>query len=242
MKDKKHSAAAIIGLILFVTLALSILYSFVRFLMAPVALPPDTPFGKVKSDYLLMLLQCVLGLIVSLLPSLIARRWKILLPNFIYVLYFIFLYLAIYLGEVWDFYYLIPHWDTMLHAFSGAMLGALGFVLIDLLNRDQKVRVSLSPFFVALFAFCFALAMGAIWEIYEYSFDGALGLNMQKFRLADGTVLAGHNALRDTMKDIIIDALSAFGISVIGYIYAKRNAIIEAKNIRKITDSSQKKE
>ena len=126
--------------------------------------------------------------------------------------------------------------------FSGAMLGALGFVLIDLLNRDQKVRVSLSPFFVALFAFCFALAMGAIWEIYEYSFDGALGLNMQKFRLVDGTVLAGHKALRDTMKDIIIDALSAFGISVIGYIYAKRNAIIEAKNIRKITDSSQKKE
>ena len=132
-------------------------------------------------------------------------------------MYYIFLYCAIFLGEVLQFYYLIPHWDTILHFFSGAMLGALGFILVSWLNDSEKVRVSLTPAFVALFAFCFALSCGAIWEIYEYVFDGLLGLNMQKFTTAEGVTLIGHAALMDTMKDIIVDALSALIIALIGY-------------------------
>jgi len=81
----------------------------------------------------------------------------------------------------------------------------LGFVLIDILNSDQKVKVSLSPFFVSLFAFCFALAIGALWEVYEYSFDSILGLNMQKAYTQQGVPLVGTAVLWDAMKDIITD-------------------------------------
>ena len=63
--------------------------------------------------------------------------------------------------------------------------------------------------FVAMFSFCFAVSIGAVWEIYEFSFDGLLGLNMQKFLLADGTPLVGRAALTDTMKDIIVDTIGA---------------------------------
>ena len=100
---------------------------------------------------------------------------------------------------------------------SGAMLGALGFSLISILNNTKSINVQLSPFFVSLFAFCFSVAIGAIWEIYEYAVDSLLSLNMQKFRLADGTPLIGQNALADTMKDIIVDTISALVISVAGY-------------------------
>jgi len=134
-------------------------------------------------------------------------------------MYFIFLYCAIYLGEVRNFYYIIPYWDLILHAFSGAMLGALGFSLVSYFNDMEVLETHLSPFFVALFAFCFALASGAVWEIYEFLADSLLGTNMQKFILADGTVLAGHAALRDTMTDLIVDALSALTVTVIGYYY-----------------------
>ena len=116
------------------------------------------------------------------------------IPNYMYVLYFIFLYCAIYLGEVRNFYFVIPHWDTILHAFSGAMLGALGFSLVSILNGSKRLRLKLSPFFIALFAFCFALAAGSVWEIYEYTFDGLLTLNMQKYALEDGTLLVGRAA------------------------------------------------
>ena len=218
MKEQtKAKIPKILGWILFLSLLVSILFSLLRFLTAPES-HTGQPFGKVKSDYLLMLIQCLLGLLVMLLPSFLDRKWKIVVPDTICVLYYLFLYCAIFLGEVMMFYYLIPHWDTMLHAFSGAMLGALGFVLIDILNKDIRVKVNLSPFFLSLFAFCFALAAGAVWEIYEFGFDGLLHLNMQKFRDEAGVVMLGRAALEDTMKDLIIDALSALGISVLGYL------------------------
>ena len=69
---------------------------------------------------------------------------------------------------------------------------------------------------------CFALAAGAIWEIYEYTLDGLMGLNMQHYHLVDGTPLMGRAALYDTMKDLIVDALGALVVSVIGYIALKR--------------------
>lgn len=216
----------VFGVILLCSLVLSVGYALVRFLLAPAELPEGAPYEKLKSDYLLVLTQCLLGIVVMMLPSLLARRWKIVLPNVITVLYYVFLYCAIFLGEVFEFYYLVPHWDTVLHAFSGAMLGALGFVLVDFLNRDAGTKVSLSPFFVSLFAFSFALAVGALWEVYEFAFDALLGLNMQKHTLADGTVLAGVDAVRDTMKDLIIDALAALGVAAVGFL---QNAALRAR-------------
>ncbi len=214
---KKRKASEMIGSILFLSLVLSVIFSGVRLATAPVEVPEGLEHVKVKSDYLLMLLQCSLGLVVMMLPSLIERTWRLGITNAIYLLYYVFLYCAVFLGEVFEFYYLVPHWDTILHFFSGAMLGALGFILVDILNRNEKVRVSLSPLFVAVFAFCFALAAGAVWEIYEFTGDSLFGLNMQKCLTEHGQPLVGYEALRDTMKDIVVDAAAALGVSIIGY-------------------------
>lgn len=139
-----------------------------------------------------------------------------------YILYFLFLYCAIYLGEVRNFFYVVPHWDTWLHTFSGGMLGALGFIVVDRLNRLGRKWVQLSPGFVCLFALCFAVTIGVLWEIYEFTFDGLLGLNMQKFRLEDGTQLVGRAALQDTMKDLIVDVLGAAVVVGLGYLHSLR--------------------
>jgi len=226
--QKKEKIQKVSGVILFISLAASVLYSIVRICIAP-SVPVDGEIFRLKSDYVLMLVQCILGLIVMFLPTLISRKMKIVVPNTIVILYYVFLYCAIFLGEVRNFYYTVPHWDTMLHAFSGAMLGALGFVLVDILNRDTKIPMTLSPFFVSLFAFCFALAVGALWEIYEFSFDAVLGLNMQKHSTEAGVPLLGAEALGDTMKDIIIDALSALAVTAIGYFTAKGHIFMEKK-------------
>ena len=217
IRHQKYTSSEIGGRILFFTLILSAIYSLIRIAAPQPFASTGIEYAPDRSDYVLMFVQCLLGLVVLSLPSLVSRRWKFSIPNFIYIMYYIFLYCAIFLGEVLQFYYLIPHWDTILHFFSGAMLGALGFILVSWLNDSEKVRVSLTPAFVALFAFCFALSCGAIWEIYEYVFDGLLGLNMQKFTTAEGVTLIGHAALMDTMKDIIVDALSALIIALIGY-------------------------
>ncbi len=182
------------------------------------------------SDYVLMLLQCCLGLVVLFVPHRIEKRFSCTIPDYLTTLYYIFLYCAIYLGEVHSFYYLVPFWDSILHGFSAGMLGVFGFWLVELLNRNVKIKVHLSPLFVALFSFCFALSVGAVWEIYEFLGDHLLGLNMQKFRLENGEILLGHTALSDTMKDIIIDAIGALIIAVLGYFSSKHDDKKENKD------------
>ncbi len=176
---------------------------------------------KVKSDYVLMLIQCILGIIALFMPNLISKKKKIIIPNTMYIAYVIFLYAAIFLGEVRDFYYKISYWDTILHVFSGGAIASLGFSVVSLLNEQKKLHLNLSPFFVALFSFCFAVTIGVFWEIYEFTFDGLLGLNMQKFALENGVDLVGRKALLDTMEDLIVDSVGAFVISIIGYLSLK---------------------
>lgn len=203
-----------------------VLISFVVpivFLVFKIAQAPVVPDGttRAKSDYVLMLVQCALGLVAMLLPVLLAHRFEFRLPSTMYFMFVIFLYAAIFLGEVQSFYYTVPHWDTILHTFSGGMLGALGFSLVSWLNKDEHTTLRLSPLFVAIFAFCFAVALGTLWEIYEFTFDGILGLNMQKFKLENGTALVGRNALSDTMKDLCVDVLGALVVTILGFFSLK---------------------
>lgn len=211
-----------ISLLLLIILILSIIFIIIRFMQAPAEPSGTGQFTKVKSDYVLTLLQCSLGIVVMKIPSFIERKKAIDIPDMMEIIYFLFLFCAIYLGEVRNFYYLVPYWDNILHAFSGAMLGALGIILVSLLNDEKHLNVKLSPLFIAFFGFCFALTAGTIWEIYEFLADGILSLNMQKFILANGSVLSGREALSDTMMDLIVDALSALFVAVIGYFNLKK--------------------
>jgi len=199
----------------------STVYVIVMIFKAPTKLVPSTTDVRTKSDYVLMLMQCILGILAMALPSLLERRVKLIIPSRMIIVYALFLYGAIYLGEIRNFYYIIPHWDTILHTFSGGMLGTLGFSIIVLLNRTDKVPIDLSPMFIVVFTFCFAVTLGVIWEIYEFSVDSLLGLNMQKFALENGTPLIGHAALLDTMKDLIVDCIGALVTSTAGYISLK---------------------
>ncbi len=202
-------------------LILSVIYAVYMYTIAPSG-TPENEYDRVKSDYVLMILQCAVGCIVIFLPAKMEQKFGIDIPDIMEIMYFIFLFCAIYLGEVRNFYFKIPYWDLILHGFSAAMLGAFGFLLVNFFNDYERLKLGLSPFFVALFAFCFALTCGVIWEIYEFLADAVLGTNMQKFITADGTVLIGRDALVDTMEDFIIDALGALTIAVIGYYRLKR--------------------
>lgn len=219
---KKLDWKKITWTILFVSLVLSIVFIVTRMIMAPSELKAMEEHAKFKTDYVLMLLQCTSGLLIMMLPTLIERKISIDIPDSIEVIFYVFLFCAIYLGEVRNFYYLVPYWDTILHAFSGMMLGALGFILVRFLNESKHIHIQLTPFFVAFFAFCFAVTMGTLWEIYEFIADGLFSTNMQKFIASDFKVLIGREALSDTMSDLIVDTVSSLAVSFYGYICLKR--------------------
>ena len=223
MKKSKINWQKILSYFVLITLVYTIIFLVFAINKAPTPTNANEPFIRIKSDYALMLSQCILGVIALLLPGMLEHKLKIEIPSNMLILYTIFLYSAIYLGEVKSFYYNFSNWDNILHTFSGAMIGALGFSIVTLLNKTEEVPMNLSPLFVALFSFCFAVALGVVWEFYEFTFDGLLGLNMQKFALENGTQLIGRAALTDTMVDLFVDAVGALIMSIIGYISLKYN-------------------
>ena len=104
---------------------------------------------------------------------------KITLPSVLESIIYIFIFSAEILGEINNFYGIIPHWDTILHTINGFLAAGIGFSLIDLLNKNSK-RVKLSPAYVAIVAFCFSMTIGVLWEFFEFGADKYFNLDMQK--------------------------------------------------------------
>lgn len=220
-QEKKEKIRKIIETIIFLSFTVPIIFLAYRIVtVGDNKVIIQENLIRTRSDYVLMLFQCLLGAIAMIIPTKITHKIKIEIPSNLYFLYIIFLYCAIFLGEVRSFYYTIPHWDTILHTFSGAMIGAFGFSIINLLKQKSN-NVELSPFFVAMFSFMFAVTLGVIWEIYEFACDTVLGTNMQKFAMSGGEQLIGRLALKDTMEDLIVDCIGALIMSTIGYISLK---------------------
>lgn len=123
---------------------------------------------------------CVLTLFLFLLPTIIQRSLNVTLPNTLEIIILLFIFSAEILGEINNFYGLFKHWDTILHTINGFLCAAIGFSLIDLLNRTERFHITLSPIFVALVAFCFSMTIGVLWEFFEFGVDKILRMDMQK--------------------------------------------------------------
>ena len=123
---------------------------------------------------------CALTLLLFTLPSVIEIRMEIDIPAGLQAVILLFIFAAEILGEINEYYLIFPQWDTMLHTINGFLAAAIGFSLIDLLNRNERLSFRLSPLFVVLVAFCFSMTIGVLWEFFEHFMDMTFGLDMQK--------------------------------------------------------------
>jgi hypothetical protein len=170
---------------------------------------------------IMVIFVILITFILTFLPDLIERKYKIDLPAEIEVIIVLFIFAAIFLGGPWDFYYKIWWWDSLLHFFSGIALGLAGFLILYVFYKKGKFKAS--PKTIMLFAFCFALSLGALWEIFEFSVDATLEYNMQKARnLETEESCNTWLGVRDTMIDLILDATGALIASILGYFYLKK--------------------
>lgn len=123
---------------------------------------------------------CGLSLILMVLPSIISKKLKVMLPSTLEVIILLFIFAAEVLGEINSFYVRVPNWDTMLHTINGFLCAAIGFCLVDMLNRNERFSFKLSPLYLAIASFCFSMTVGVLWEFYEFGADQLLGRDMQK--------------------------------------------------------------
>lgn len=157
---------------------------------------------------------CVLTLILLLLPSFIQVNLKIELPTTLEIIILLFIFSAEILGEIQAYYIKIPNWDTILHTMNGFLMAAIGFSLVDILNREEKLKFELSPAFMSMVAFCFSMTVGVIWEFFEYGMDTFLGFDMQ--------------------KDTVIHSISSVMLDPAG-----ENAVVTMRNIQDVIVNGQ---
>lgn len=122
----------------------------------------------------------VLTLVLFILPSALERRLKIDLPDTLEIIILIFIFAAEIMGEIHEYYLVIPFWDTILHTINGFLFAAIGFSMVNILNKDKRVGMTLSPIYMAISAFCFSMTIGVLWEFFEWGMDCLFGLDMQK--------------------------------------------------------------
>lgn len=229
---KKHKAAFVV----FVTLRLFVVLAIV--------------FSCISGNYE-NLFYCALTLILFALPTFVEKNFGIELPGALEVVILLFIFAAEILGEMGSYYTKVPYWDTILHTVNGFLCAAIGFAMVDILNRNERIKFKLSPIFLAVVAFCFSMTIGVLWEFFEFFCDAFLGMDMQKDFVVStvtstylGTsthdplvleniknvMVDGINldvegyldiGLYDTMKDLFVNFIGAVVFSVIGFFYVK---------------------
>lgn len=144
---------------------------------------------------------CLLTLVLFVLPSLLERRLRVKIPDTLEIVLLLFIFAADILGEIRQFYVLVPHWDTVLHTINGFLFAAVGFSIVNMLNENKNVAMTLSPLCMAVVAFCFSMTIGILWEFFEWSADCLLGFDMQK-----DTVINAINSVKlhpDGLNEVI---------------------------------------
>ena len=155
---------------------------------------------------------CLLTLLLLIMPSLIQLHLRVEFPTTLEIIILLFIFSAEILGEINSYYLKYENWDTILHTINGFLMAAIGFSLVDIINREEKIKFYLSPGFMAIIAFCFSMTVGVIWEFFEYGMDVFFGLDMQKDTIVQSfssVVLDSTNSnipiLVDGIKEVTIN-------------------------------------
>ena len=168
----------------------------------------------IRGDYE-SLFFCVLTLVLFLLPSLVELSLRIDLPTSLEIIIFLFIFAAEILGELQAYYVRFAFWDTMLHTVNGFLCAAIGFALIDIMNRSERFSLKLSPLYVAVAAFCFSMTIGVLWEFFEFGMDVFFQTDMQKdfvvHRISSVSLdptKSNHPVVIDNITDVVVNGQS----------------------------------
>lgn len=155
---------------------------------------------------------CSLTLVLFLVPAFFQKNFGIQLPTTLEIIIMFFIFAAEILGEIAEFYVTVPAWDTMLHTTNGFLCAAIGFSLVDLLNRNSRFKFYLSPLYLSIVAFCFSMTIGVLWEMFEFSADIFLGTDMQKDYIVSRISSVSLNAVPSN-KPVIIDGIKDVAVN-----------------------------
>lgn len=150
------------------------IYLILRFLVI-ICLIRQVMLGNIGN-----IITCILTLVLFLIPSILEKKFKIILPDTLEIIVYIFIFSAEILGEINEFYIHIKNFDSILHTLNGFIMAGIGLSLIEIFNNSPNTKMMLDPKYLVLFGFCFSMTTGVVWEIFENSVDKVFKQDMQK--------------------------------------------------------------
>lgn len=145
----------------------------------------------------------ILALVLTFAPNFVAKKYGIKLPLDYVLVIVVFLYMSMTLGSTFEAYEKFFWWDAVLHIASGVVISFAAYLMLLTMYQDDRVKAT--PFIIAMFTFSLGLALGGVWEIFEFTIDSFFGTNMQR------------SGLSDTMWDLIVDAIGSLFVAVLAY-------------------------
>ncbi len=158
----------------------------------------------------LVLLISVFALFVTFLPIVFRKTFDVELPAQFEVIALLFIYGTLFFGKAQGFYAQFWWWGILFSTGSAIVLGFIGLAVMHTLYKGDKIHGS--PFVIAFFSFCFAVAVGAVWELFESALDALWGFSLQQ---ASNIII-----------DLTANMAGAFFVSAVGYYYIKDGKVI----------------
>lgn len=182
---------------------------------------------KMRVRLFFSLLQYIAMSIVLISPRLFKKFANLEVPVEVHISVTAFAFLGLVLGDGLNFYGKIGWWDSLLHFTSGIILSFIALWLLQMLILRRKY-LFMHRALLYIFVVAFSLAVGAVWELCEYTVDDIFHTNNQQYMAttrativsSDDEPLEGHDALADTMKDLALDLAGA--ILVVCYECSKK--------------------
>lgn len=194
-------------------------------------------FKEIESKNIKNVIVCFLSLFLLSVPFIVDKFKKVKFPPVLKITFILFVFSTIVLGEVNDFYELIPIWDDILHIVQGFFIASIGFSLMYMLfkkkvesnDRDKnknsdknkkinKDRIRFEKGLIVLFSFCLSISVGVVWEVGEYITDCNMNVDMQK----DKYINEFNSILLNPKKDNEVMVVDKIGYTTIYDEYGKR--------------------
>ncbi|WFA09107.1 hypothetical protein [Tissierella sp. Yu-01] len=150
----------------------------------------------------------IVTLLVPYVIVFLTTRKEIHLPKRFIEFSLIFIFMALYLGELKNYYQIILWWDILLHFLSGIYVVLIALKISDnIITKEKRERISNRRYkiLILLFAFSFSITFGTLWEIFEFLGDHFFNTNMVK------------GGLDDTATDLIAHIISGLITAIVMY-------------------------
>ncbi len=153
--------------------------------------------------------NATIGFLVTLLPALLRANWRVVLAPGLTL--WITTAVCLHALGTSGLYRQVGWWDSLTHVLSASLVAATGYVVVRVLDLHSE-RIDLPQRVLTIYLVIFVLALGVLWELFEFALD-------EIARRTQVTMPLAQYGLEDTITDLTFNIVGALVVGLGGQVY-----------------------